>query len=401
MIRQITLPRRQFLMGTGTAGIAATLPSFAATQAVAQTKSGSEQSLPQYVSWKDADAMIVHSSNTLETKRDFIGAGAITPDDRLYIRNNLPPPDESIVVDRDEWEIEFEGVQEAGKWTLGDLKEIGLVTVAAVLQCSGNGRGFFSHKASGSPWLVGAAGNVFWSGVPLRAVVDAIGGVVDGRKFITGTGGEEIPKGIDPKTVMVERSVPIAALDDALLATEMNGKPVPLAHGGPVRLVVPGYYGINNVKYLKKLAFTEAESDANIQRTGYRVRPVGQKGAPDQPSMWEMSVKSWVTHPLREREDGPVQIYGVAFGGTQSLKGVEVSINGGTSWAAAELIGPDLGEFAWRTFVFSADLQPGSHLIASRATDASGNAQPEEFPPNERAYGHNGWRAHAVELTVA
>ncbi len=345
--------------------------------------------------------MIVHSSSTLETKRSHFGTSPITPEDRLYVRNNLPAPNESIVADRDAWEIEFEGVRKPAKLKVGALKEIGVTTVAAVLQCSGNGRGFFSHKASGSPWLVGAAGNVVWSGVPLRAVVAAMGGVAEGRKFITGTGGEEIPKGIDPKTVMVERSVPIEALNDALLAFDLNGKPVSLAHGGPVRLVFPGYYGINNVKYLKKLAFTEAETSANIQRTGYRVRPVGQKGAPDQPSMWEMTVKSWVTHPLKASNDGLVQIYGVAFGGADPLKGVEVSIDGGKSWKSAALIGPDLGKFAWRTFVLPANLKPGTHTIASRATNASSDTQPEEFPPNERAYGHNGWRAHAVEVTVS
>jgi DMSO/TMAO reductase YedYZ molybdopterin-dependent catalytic subunit len=401
MTREIDMPRRRFLIAAGSTGVAAALPAIASAPAQVQAQTAAAKPLPAYVSWKDADAMIVHTSSTLETKRSHFGTNPITPEDRLYVRNNLPAPNESIVADRDAWEIEFEGVRNPGKMKVGALKEIGVTTVAAVLQCSGNGRGFFSHKASGSPWLVGAAGNVVWSGVPLRAVVDAMGGVAEGRKFITGTGGEEIPKGIDPKTVMVERSVPIDALDDALLAFDLNGKPVSLAHGGPVRLVFPGYYGINNVKYLKKLAFTEAETTANIQRTGYRVRPVGQKGAPDQPSMWEMTVKSWVTHPLKASNDGPVQIYGVAFGGTDPLKGVEVSIDGGKSWKPAALIGPDLGKFAWRTFVLPANLKPGTYTIASRATNASGDTQPEEFPPNERAYGHNGWRAHAVEVTVS
>jgi sulfite oxidase len=96
-----------------------------------------------------------------------------------------------------------------------------------------------------------------------------------------------------------------------------------------------------------------------------------------------------------------VQIYGVAFGGKNAVKGVEVSIDGGKSWRPAQFVGPDLGRFAWRTFVLAADLRPGSYTIASRATDTAGNAQPEEFEPNERAYGHNGWRAHAVGVTVA
>ena len=114
-----------------------------------------------------------------------------------------------------------------------------------------------------------------------------------------------------------------------------------------------------------------------------------------------MSVKSWVTNPLKESAQGPVQIYGVAFGGSKALKGVEVSVDGGKSWKAARLVGPDLGKYAWRTFVLAADLKPGTHEIASRATDAAGNVQPENFEENERAYGHNGWRAHAVSVTVA
>ncbi|MFO7297222.1 MAG: sulfite oxidase [Pseudomonadota bacterium] len=356
--------------------------------------------LPQYAAWKNPDAMIVHSSETLETKREFFGTSGITPEDMLYVRNNVPAPDESIVANRDAWEIEIEGVRNPGKKTLADLKKLGLESVAMVLQCSGNGRGFHKHKASGTPWTVGAAGNVIWSGVPVREVVKAMGGLADGRNFITGTGGEQLPANIDPKTIMVERSVPIAALEDALLAWEINGKPISLAHGGPLRLVLPGYYGVNNVKYIKKLAFTEKESDATIQRTGYRVRPPGQKGAPDQPSMWEMSVKSWITHPLKETDQGPVLIYGVAFGGNKSVKSVAVTTDGGQTWQEARFVGPDLGKYAWRTFVLAADLKPGTHIIASRATDVAGNTQPEEFEENERGYGHNGWRAHAVAVTV-
>lgn len=395
MDQQTQIPRRHFLIAAGSAGVAVALP--AGPEALAQDA----KPLPGYVSWKNPNAMIVHSSNTLETKREFFGTSGITPEDELYIRNNLPPPNESIVADRDAWEVTIEGVKSPGIRKLGDLKRLGVDSVAMVLQCSGNGRGFFSHKASGAPWRVGAAGNVIWSGVPLKVVADSMGGVTGGRKFITGTGGEEIPKGVDPKTVMVERSVPIEALDEALLAWEVNGKPISLAHGGPLRLVLPGYYGINNVKYVKKVAFTENETDVNIQRTGYRVRPVGQKGAPDQPSMWQMTVKSWVTHPLKESAQGPVQIYGVAFGGINAVKGVEVSVDGGKTWKAAKFVGPDMGKYAWRTFVLAADLKPGTHEIASRATDSAGNTQPEEFEPNERAYGHNGWKAHAVTVTVA
>jgi len=396
-MNQFQLPRRHFLIAAGSAGMATALSD---QLRISSASAQEAKPLPQYAAWKNPDAMIVHSSETLETKREFFGTSGITPEDMLYVRNNVPAPDESIVANRDAWEIEIEGVRNPGKKTLADLKKLGLESVAMVLQCSGNGRGFHKHKASGTPWTVGAAGNVIWSGVPVREVVKAMGGLADGRNFITGTGGEQLPANIDPKTIMVERSVPIAALEDALLAWEINGKPISLAHGGPLRLVLPGYYGVNNVKYIKKLAFTEKESDATIQRTGYRVRPPGQKGAPDQPSMWEMSVKSWITHPLKETDQGPVLIYGVAFGGNKSVKSVAVTTDGGQTWQEARFVGPDLGKYAWRTFVLAADLKPGTHIIASRATDVAGNTQPEEFEENERGYGHNGWRAHAVAVTV-
>ncbi|XOT97651.1 molybdopterin-dependent oxidoreductase, partial [Alcaligenes pakistanensis] len=98
-------------------------------------------------------------------------------------------------------------------------------------------------------------------------------------------------------TIMVERSLPLEAIDDAILAWEINGQPIPLAHGGPLRLIVPGYTGVNNVKYIKQLAFTKDQSAASIQQNSYRMTPVGEKTNPNQESVWEMPVKSWITSP--------------------------------------------------------------------------------------------------------
>lgn len=393
----LDIPRRHFLIATGTAGAAAMTgvsgPRFAHAQ--------EDQALPGAVEWKDPDSVIVHTEFTVETERAAIGTSGITPKDILYLRNNLPTPPEEAVADRDAWEVSIEGVAEPRTLTLGELKTMGIETVATVLQCSGNGRGFFEHETSGSQWLTGAAGNLLWSGVPVRTVVEALGGLADGRNFMTSTGGETLPEGIDPKEVVVERSVPIDhAMEHAILAWEMNGEPVPRPHGGPLRVVVPGYYGINNVKYIKRLAFTEEESDASIMRTSYRVRPVGESGAPDQPSMWEMKVKSWVTHPLAEAGSGRVQIHGVAFGGINALEGVEVSTDGGETWQEAQLLGPDLGRFAWRPFVLAAELEPGTYTVTSRATDSAGRIQEEVTEPNHRGYDNSGWRTLGVDVTV-
>ena len=197
-----------------------------------------------------------------------------------------------------------------------------------VLQCSGNGRGYFPSKPSGTPWQVGAAGCVMWSGVPVRVVAEALGGVVPGAGFLTGTGGEKLPEGLDPLSIIVERSVPAAAMADALLAWEMNGVPISLAHGGPLRLIVPGYTGVNNIKYIKRLAFTAKETEAKIMSHGYRISPPGGKGDPSQPSVQEMTVKSWINSPAPDAASvkaGLVQVQGVAFGGLnggQARRGV-------------------------------------------------------------------------------
>ena len=400
-----SLPRRRLLAGSASALAAAGLASWS-SGALAQQAAAAAKPLPPYLAgWKDADSLIVHSSNTLETRRGAFGTSVVTPSSKLFVRNNLSPPDASIVAHRDAWEIQLAGVKSPRKVTVGELKTMGLETIAMVLQCSGNGRGYFPSKPSGTGWTVGAAGCVVWSGVPVRAVVEALGGVADGGVYMTGTGGEKLPDGIDPKTIVVERSMPVAAMQDALLAWEMNGEPIPLAHGGPLRLIVPGYTGVNNIKYIQQLAFTPHESEARIMSHGYRMTPLGGTSDPSQPSVQEMSVKSWINSPLPEdgtlKAGSMAQIEGVAFGGMHAVKGVEVSIDGGKTWQAARFVGPDLGKYAWRQFVLQAKLPAGSHLLASRATDTAGNVQPETRGENKSGYNNTSWTDHAVTVTVA
>jgi sulfite oxidase len=214
--------------------------------------------LPQYVNWKNPDNLTIHSPTTIETKRRALAPNLVTAERDLYIRNNLPPPGEKIVADRDAWQVAFEGVRSPRTLSVGDLKKMGSRDLTMVLQCSGNGRAYFPHNPSGTQWTVGAAGNVTWTGVPVKAVIDQLGGPAAGVRFLTGTGGEEIAPGVDAKSVMVERSVPLEALEDAMLAWDLNGHPMSLAHGGPLRLIVPGYTGVNNVKYVKRIALTPA-----------------------------------------------------------------------------------------------------------------------------------------------
>ncbi len=408
------LPRRHLLKGSakalasvGLGGMALKAHAADAVSASPATASALPKPLPAYVAWKDPSAMIVHTSSTLETKRTAFGTSIVTPNDQVYIRNNLPAPGPEVVADRDSWEVAIEGVNAAKtspqKFTVKQLKTMGLETTAMVLQCSGNGRGLFPSKPSGTPWQVGAAACVVWSGVPVRQLAEALGGVASGMVYMTGTGGEKLPEGLDPKSVMVERSVPLKAMGDALLAWEMNGVPIPLAHGGPLRLIVPGYNGVNNVKYIQRLAFTLEQSDAAIQKIGYRMSPPGEKGDPSQPSVWEMSAKSWINSPAPELgavPAGMVQIKGVGFGGLNAVKAVEVSADGGKTWKEARLVGPDLGKYAWRQFALGVKFSPGPAVLMSRVIDSQGIVQAESRFENAGGYSNSSWRDHALQINV-
>ncbi|MEO8312356.1 MAG: sulfite oxidase [Caldimonas sp.] len=398
----LSLRRRQLLAG-GAGALAGTgLIGMAGEAAAQATSAPAAPKLPAYVAWKDADAVIIHNPNELETKRSAFGTSAITSSDRLYVRNNVTPPDPSILADRGGWQVAIEGVRNPRTLSVAELKTIGVETVATVLQCSGNGRAFFPHKPSGAKWSVGASGCVIWSGAPVRYVVEALGGAAPGMRYLTGTGGEVFPAGIDPMTVMVERSLPIEALNDALLAWEMNGEPISLAHGGPLRLIVPGYQGVNNVKYVKRVALTAAESQAAIQKTRYRLNAIGTKASQADPSVLGMTVKSFVTSPsgAESVKAGVVYVTGVAFSGGTPIKRVEVSSDGGKSWIDAPFIGPDLGRFAWRQFALPLRMAAGNYVVTSRATDTSGHVQPEQRSENAGGYANTSWADHAVKVVV-
>lgn len=359
---------------------------------------------PQGLPGKDPSAFVVHGATppTMETRRELLGTSVITATTRLFVRQNVPLPPEEIVADRDAWSLEVRGVREPGEISLAELKRLGLETVATVLQCSGNGRRFFEHGPSGSPWAVGAAGCVVFSGVPVRKVIERFGGVAEGMRFLTSTGGEPIPEGVERDDVVVERSIPIEkGLEDALLAWEMNGEPLPLVHGGPLRLVVPGYFGVNQIKFVKRMAATAEPTRAKIHATGYRMREIGQSGAPDQPSMWEMPAKSFVTFPTARtpQPTGRLVGYGVAFGGIEPVAKVEWSTDGAT-WRDAEVVGPDLGRYAWRVFSFELDAPVGPLTLFSRVTTTSGQIQPEHRLENERGYGNASWRDHGVVVQI-
>lgn len=238
----------------------------------------------------------------------------------------------------------------------------------------------------------------------LADVLSLLGGAASPAAcYLTASGGEPLPGRRFQEDEIVERSIPLdKAYRDYLLAWEMNGQPLPLEHGGPLRLVVPGYYGVNNVKWVARLRVSSEQSSARVQRSAYRVRPVGHEGRPDQPTMWEMDVKSFVTRPSGDGvvRPGRTRIEGVAFSGETAVTEVVVSTDGGASWDHADFIDPIVSPYAWRRFAYETELAIGEHTICTRATDSSGRTEPEHFPPNERGYGNNAWADHATSIVV-
>jgi DMSO/TMAO reductase YedYZ molybdopterin-dependent catalytic subunit/cytochrome c553 len=375
----------------------------AAVAAASHTLSFSSASRSIPVS-KAEGAFIIHKDLpwALETRRSQFGFGPITPASHLFVRNNLPTPPASVTDQGDDWSFDVGGCAREGSLTLADLKRMKSRTIATVLQCSGNGRDFFPHDPSGSQWAVGAAGCVLWTGVSVADIFEQFGGVTPDHSYLTATGGEDLPEGVNQDAVVVERSVPIEkGLKDCLLVWEMNGAPLSVLHGGPVRLIVPGYFGVNNVKWVRRLLATVGESGAKIQQSGYRMRAQGLAGGPEHPSMWRMPVKSWLNGP--GADGAPVlaglnTLYGVAFSGERGVEAVEVSADDGVTWQQAEWVGPDLGPNAWRTFQFAVNLTVGEHRFSTRATDTRGDRQPKFAAHNHRGYGHNGWQDHALQV---
>lgn len=302
-----------------------------------------------------------------------------TPIGSFYVRNNLAMPagvKPSMVT--------LVGTGRDGEVGLEELFEgCPRVDTTAVLQCAGNGRSRLREAAPGVQWDVGGVGCGEWSGIRVADVVAMRGGVDPGARFLTALGGEADVT--DP--MRVERSIPLAkAMADALLVDRMNGVPLPVLHGGPLRLIVPGYFAVNSVKWLRRLAFTTDESDADIQQQRYRMTPPGEEPFAAHPSLWEMGPTSFILGHVPS--DGGFRVWGVAFSGSGPPVGVEISSDGGATWGPAELVGNAQGRFGWRRF--EAVVEMLGPRTVSRAVTATGH-QPELSEPNRDGYAVDGW----------
>jgi DMSO/TMAO reductase YedYZ molybdopterin-dependent catalytic subunit len=312
----------------------------------------------------------------------------------LLIHYDIP------VVDPDAWRLEVRGANTM-TLSLDDARARPAVELAATMECAGNGRARFEPRAISQPWLHEAVGTARWRGTPLRPLLEEAG--VDRAVEVVFHGLDRGIEGGEPQHYA--RSLPLAEAlrDEVLLAYEMNGAPLPPQHGFPLRLVVPGWYGMTNVKWLAAIELA-AEPFAGYQNaTAYRFRRHEEdEGTP----VDRMQPRSLIAPPgvpeflsrLRTVEAGPCTLEGRAWSGLAPVASVEVSTDGGSSWAPAEL-GDDLGRWAWRGWTFAWDATSGEHILLSRARDEAGNEQPLDAEWNVGGYANNG--AQRLVVTVA
>ena len=336
------------------------------------------------------DSLIVRKADPYNAEAPVPALDAfITPTERLFVRSHYGAP-RAILPD----EVAVSGMVKSrttmGRAEIGDLEK---VTVAALLQCSGNGRASFSPGAPGVAWDRGAVGNAEWTGVRLRDILEKAG--LDPSARHVHFRGHDDPS--DPKAPPFFRSLPIdRAMDPTtLVAFGLNGDPLPRDHGGPFRLIVPGWTGNHWMKWLRSVAPDPDEAPGSFQRADYRLprRPT-RPGEPVRPedtdAITAMNVKSLIVSPAPgiRVKGGEFLIRGTAWTGLGRVAKVEVSIDRGP-WTPATLRGPDR-EGAWRLWDFSWKATPGTHEVRSRATDSRGEVQPEKTTWNSKGYMWNG-----------
>lgn len=334
----------------------------------------------------------------------------ITPYKHFFIRNNGRVPDTALDMNAEGWTLTIDGeVDTPLELTLADLQEeFEVVTKRLVLECGGNGRAYFNPGASGNQWTTGAVGSADWTGVRLSDVLNAAG--VKDSAVYTGHYGNDPHLSGDPEKVAISRGVPIekALEQDAIIAWEMNGEPIPAVHGFPLRLIVPGYPGSASQKFLTRIVVRDQVHDG-AKMTGYSYRLPAYPVAPgtevpeeDMVIMTDMPVKSLITFPQSGTQASagkPTEVRGHAWAGSGDIAAVDVSVDFGQTWISAQL-DPAMNKFAWQRFRANLTLpEAGYYEVWARATDMNGVAQPPVVPGwNPRGYGNN--MQHRIALVA-
>jgi len=350
------------------------------------------------------DRLIVRSGRPedLETPAQLLNSW-ITPNELFFVRSHFYTP----IIDASSWRLQVDGnVENVLILTLDDIRRMPAATITATLECAGNGRAFFDPPVAGVQWRKGAVGTATWTGVRLADVLYRAGVTANTRYVWLDAADQGI--GAAPDFI---RSLPIekAMQRETLLAYEMNGEPLPVSHGFPLRAIVPGWEGAYSVKWLTHLQASTRDHDGAFVQAGYRyprkpVAPGTLVAAADTVPLRDMPVKSIVTAPGPDAmvpAGVPLTVAGFAWAGEAEISRVDVSTDGGGTWQPAQL-GRDRARYAWRQFEYVwRTPAAGLHRVLSRATDTRGMTQPAVPAWNPAGYVWNGIDAVAVHAGTA
>ncbi len=302
-------------------------------------------------------------------------------------------------VDVESWRLSVEGlVDKPVELCFEDILSLSKVEIAVTLECSGNGRSLLKDKASGNPWTIGGVGNAVWGGVRLADVLKQAG-VGAGARHVSFEG---LDKPLGSAGIRFIRSIPIEkALESTIIAYEMNGDPLPVEHGYPLRAIALGWTGANCVKWLSKITLLEKPFEGFFMDKVYRVFQKGQDSATGE-VVTAIPLKSIITSPANGAKllAGDVFVHGAAYSGEAEIAKIEVSVDDGNTWQTAEFIGPH-ERWAWQRWEYHWQAaEPGEYRILARATDSRGEVQPMSATWNVLGYGNNGIREHGVSVTI-
>ncbi|MHC1743117.1 MAG: sulfite oxidase [Syntrophobacteraceae bacterium] len=332
-----------------------------------------------------------------ETPREYLRSW-ITPNALFFDRNQGAIPPRRIPIEK--WSLSVSGeVVSPLILSFEEILNLPKAIVANTLECSGNSRSLLAEEASGNPWTVGGVGNAVWGGVWLGEILNRVGLKPEARHVSF----EGLDKPLGTAGIRFIRSIPIEkALSSTLLAYEMNGEPLPLKHGYPLRGLALGWTGANCVKWLTRITVLSRPFEGFFMDRVYRVFRKGQEPQTGE-VVTSQKLKTIITQPLpgETLRAGTVLILGAAYAGESEVARVEVSVDRGSNWHPADIIG--LREpYAWRQWQYVwKGAEKGDYLLMARASDTAGNLQPMHADWNVLGYGNNGVTEHGIQVKIA
>ncbi len=342
--------------------------------------------------------LVVHRAHPLncETSIPALIGGAVMPNTHFYVRNHFQIP----LLDPSSWRLEVRGlVDRPLSLSLRDVQNMPSQSLVVTLECAGNGRSQFTPPIGGEPWRFGAVSTAEWTGVPVTEVLTRAGIKSPAKEVLfRGADGGAVDGHADLTRFERSLNVDEAGASQALLAYAMNGEPLPVQHGYPLRLIVPGWYAVASVKWLTEIVVIDRVFSGHFQTDRYYYEWRRNGGVTREPVALQQ-VRALITDPAPGQlvGGGDLTVRGVAWSGAAPIARVEVSVGGG-AWREARLVGnPKRHSWQWWELATRIE-ESGTISLRARATDLAGRTQPEKPEWNRLGYGNNSIQEVLVHL---